>query len=190
MDITQNIGNTENKHENQGNEGNAMHGINMPEDMPKLILSIGSNAARYMLKSLVTHYNRSDLLDRIDLICSVQELGCYQIDYTNKFSNEKEIAYILIAPCTEDHDLTEQLDRLRVYVSSEEWATVLKSLSTLILLTRSIYNSVYMDNKDMFNEVTSDDTNLDYSTLQVDMSNTTLYLPNVSERIGIYLEKS
>lgn len=164
-----------------------MTDTNIPDNIPKLILSMGSNASRYMLKSYVSYFNRLDLLDKIDEICSVQEIGCYQVDYTNKFSNEKEIIYILIAPCTKDHDLTNELDKLKPYISETEWNQVLKSLSTLVLITRSIYTSIYLDNKLLFDECTNENT--DFSKLQVDMSNTTMYLPSIPERIGIFLER-
>ena len=190
------VGNDSSKYNNGNNDNESNcrnssndHDINMPNDMPKLILSIGSNASRYMLKSLVTNFNRPDLLDTIDSICSVQELGCYQVEYVNKFSDEKELVYILIAPCDKDHNLTEQLDKLKVYVSDDEWAKVLKSLSTLVLLTRSIYSSIYLDNKKLFDSVVND-THTDYSKLSVDLTNTTMYLPNIPERIGIFLEKN
>lgn len=164
------------------------HHMNMSEDMTKLILSMGSNASRYMLKSLVNHFNRLDLFDVIDQACSVHEIGCYQVNYINKFSNEKETVYILISPCTKDHNLTEQLDKLKIYISDSEWSQVLKSLSTLILLTRTIYHSIYMDNKNLFNDIVDDDK--EYSTLSVDLSNTTLYLHGIPERIGIFIERS
>jgi hypothetical protein len=157
------------------------------EDSTKLILAVGSHVSKIMLKSMVTYFNRQDLIEFIDTLCSVDEIGCYQIDYINKLTDQQETAYIVLGACDKDHNLTEQLDKLKIYVTDTQWAKVLKSLSSLILLTRSIYSSIYLDNKQLFDDVITNDQ--DYNKLLVDTANTTLYLPCVSERIGIFIEK-
>lgn len=161
----------------------------MNENISKQILAMGFPSARIMLYALAKHYNKEYVAPKIEEVCHIQEIGCLNVNYYHKVEEKNDNMFIFLKECKADHNLSEQLDKLKIHLDEEKWKEVLKSLSTIILLTRNIYISIYENNTDLITEIVGDDINK-YKVLQVDLSNTTLYLPGIEDRIGIYFENS
>lgn len=162
----------------------------MDEKLGKQILAMGFPSARIMLYALAKHFNKEYVGPRIEEICHIQEVGCLNIDYYNKFEDKKDNILIFLKECKADHNLSDQLDKLRIHLDVEKWNEVLKALSTIILLTRNIYASIYDNNIDLIKEIIGETDIHKYNKLQVDMDNTTLYLPDIEDRIGIFFDNS
>lgn len=162
----------------------------MDENISKQILAMGFPSARIMLYALAKRYCREYVGPRIEEICHIQEVGCLNIDFHNKFEDKKDNILIILKECDKNHDLSEQLNKLMVHLDTEKWKDVLKSLSTLILLARNIYTSIYENNLDLVEEIVGKENIDKYRKLQVDPANTTLYLPEIEDRIGIFFENS
>lgn len=161
----------------------------MDENLSKQILAMGFPSARIMLHALAKYYNKEYIGSKIEEICHIQDVGCLIIDYFNKCDEKQEKVIVVLKNCDIDHNLTDQLNKVMIYVDSEKWKDVLKSLSTLIFLTRNIYTSIYENNLDVIEEIVGKENIDKYSKLLVDPMNTTLYLPNITDRIGIFFEK-
>ena len=160
----------------------------MDDNVKKQMLAMGFPSLRILLYALVKKYNKgNDYNVHIENICHIQEVGCLDIKYFNKVSNKQETAFIVLKECKADHDVSYELDKLRVHLNEEQWSNILKSLSFVILLTRSIYSSIYEENLDFIQNIVGNDVGL-YNTVHVDPANTTLYLPDVEDRIGIFVE--
>lgn len=162
----------------------------MDENLSKQILAMGFPSVRIMLYALAKHFNKEYVTPRIEEICHIQEVGCFNVEFYNKFEDKKDIIYILLKECKKDHNLTEQLDKLKMFLDDDKWKNILKALSTLILLTRNIYTSIYENNKDLIEEIVGTENIDKYDKLQVDMINTTLYLPDINDRIGIFFDNT
>lgn len=162
----------------------------MDENLSRQILAMGFPSARIMLYALAKHFDKEYVSPKIEEICHIQEVGCLNIDYYNKFEDKKDNIFILLKDCKADHNLSDQLDKLRLHLDAEKWNDILKSLSSLILLARNIYTSVYENNKDLIEEIVGNENIDKYRKLQVDMANTTLYLPDIEDRVGIFFENS
>lgn len=158
--------------------------------MDKQILAMGFPSARIMLLALTGHFVKEhskieEYRQKIEEICHIQEVGCLKIDY-----NENS-AFIFLKECKKDHDLSKQVDKLKNQMDPEKWKKVLESLSAVILLVRNIYTSIYDHNLDLIGSIVAENDDVKkYRILQVDPSNTTLFLPNVDDRIGIFIENN
>lgn len=162
----------------------------MDENLSKQILAMGFPSARIMLHALAKKFNKEYVCPRIEEVCHIQEIGCLNIEFFNKFEDKKDNILIFLKECKDNHDLSYQLDKLMVHLDAEKWKDVLKSLSTMILLTRNIYTSIYENNLDLIEEIVGKENIDKYRKLQVEPSNTTLYLPDVEDRIGIFFENT
>lgn len=155
-------------------------------DLNKQILAMGFPSARILFLALAKHFDKEYLNPKIEELCHIQDIGCFSVDYYNKLEDKKCNLFIILKDCKADHDLTFQLDKLKVHLDDDKWKDVLSKLSALIVLARTIYSSLYNSNKDLFEEIVGNVEK--YSVLQVDISNTTLYLPDIDDRVGIFLE--
>ncbi len=162
----------------------------MDENVSKQVLAMGFPSTRIMLYALANHFDKNYVGNRIEEICHIQDVGCLNIDYFNKYTEQKDNMLIIMKECTSDHNLSEQLDKLKVHLDDSQWAEVLKSLSTVILLIRTIYTSIYENNLDLIEEIVGTENISKYSKLNVDSFNTTLYLPDIDDRIGIFFQNS
>lgn len=162
----------------------------MDENLSKQVLAMGFPSVRILLHALANHYNKPNLIPRIEEICHIQEVGCLNIDYFNKNDNKRDTMIILLKECKSDHDLSFQLDKLKPHLDTDKWNSVLRALSTLILLARNIYSSVYESNISLIEEIVGRSKVETYRKLYVDILNTTLYLPGIDDRVGIYLDNS
>jgi hypothetical protein len=130
-----------------------------------------------LLYKLVDHLDRKDLYPTIDTMCDITELGSLKISYT--INNEPYTTYIVLKICNKNHDLTAEFNKLSPYVSEIQWKQVLQTLSTVVLLVRTIYSKLY-DNLGI--------NDVQYSCLYVDPINTTLGIDGIDERIGIFID--
>jgi len=130
-----------------------------------------------LLYKLVDQLDRRDLYPTIDTMCDVPDLGSLKIDYT--INNEPKTTYIVLKICNKNHDLTTEFDKLSPYVSEMQWKQILQTLSTVVLLVRTIYSNLY--NNLGINDV-------QYSCLYVDPINTTLCIDSIDDRIGIFID--
>lgn len=162
----------------------------MDENISKQILAMGFPSARIMLLALAKYYNKEYLNNEIEEICHIQEIGCLNVDYFNTVSNEKDNILIFLKECDKDHDLSIQLDKLKNHLTEDKWKEVLKSLSAIILFARKIYTSIYVNNLELIRKIVNDENINKYNTLFIDPINTTLYLPNLDDRIGIFFENN
>lgn len=162
----------------------------MDENLSKQILAMGFPSARIMIYALAKKYDKEYVAPRIEEICHIQEVGCFNVEYYNKFEDKNDNIFIVLKECKADHDLSDQLNKLRLHLDTDKWNNILKALSSLILLARNIYTSIYENNKDLIEEIVGNENIDKYNKLHVDMSNTTLYLPDVEDRIGIFFENS
>lgn len=162
----------------------------MEEELSKQILAMGFPSTRIMLYALSKHYNKEYVNPRIEEICHIQDIGCLNIDYHNKYEDKKDNMVIVLKECNKNHNLSDQLNKLMVHLDSEKWKDVLKALSTLILLARNIYTSIYENNLDLIGEIVGNENIDKYRKMQVDPLNTTLYLPDINDRIGIFFENT
>jgi len=162
----------------------------MDENLSKQILAIGFPSVRIMLYALAKHFNKENVESRIEEVCHIQDIGCFNIDYYNKETDKKDTVLIFLKECGADHNLSDQLNKLRPYLDDEKWKNILKTLSYLILLTRNIYVSIYDNNKELIEEIVGINNIETYNKLNVDPDNTTLYLPNIEDRVGIFFENA
>lgn len=162
----------------------------MDENLSKQILAMGFPSARIMLHALAKYYNKECFNDKIEEICHIQDVGCLNIKFYNKNENKEDFMLIFLKECKQDHNLTEQLDKLKIHLSDNEWKEVIKSLSTVILLARKIYTSIYDNNIELVKEIVGDNNIEKYNNLLVDILNTTLYLPDIEDRIGIFVDNN
>ena len=158
-----------------------------------LTLSMGLPATRdlyhQMLAASGLRGKEKKLVERrITDFSPVTEIGCMRIDFHDKLTNTANVAHVRLGECPKNYDLSTQLDKLRGRVAEEKWTEVLRCLSTMIHLGRSVYAKISQDNKDLL-RILAPDRYIEFAELKVDRDNTTLYLdsdwPN---RVGIFIE--
>jgi hypothetical protein len=147
------------------------------EDVNKLLLSMVIPA----IKTFINQFDNIDN-DKLNKLCWITEVGCLKVDYYNKKTEKQDTIHILLKECDKDHNLTNELDKLKQHLDDDKWNEILKQLSSLILLTRSIYSYTMQQLNQSEGSSKYDDI------LSVDMDNTTLYIKNYNNRIGIFLE--
>jgi len=130
---------------------------------------------------LIILYNKYKICDEekiIELDEYKSELGSIKVSYNKE--NETKCVYIILKICDKNHDLGTEINKIKPYVTEDQWKQILTYLSTTVFILRTIYSSIY----EKLN-CTSDA----YKNLSVDMQNTTIYLDGVDERIGIFFEE-
>jgi len=159
-------------------------------------LSMGLPATRALFRQMVAASNihgadKADVLKAIVDMSPVTEKGCMRIDFHNRVTNKADVAYLRLDACPKAHNLGRQLDRLKALVAEPKWPDVLKSLTYLTMLGRSIYSNIATQHIGLIRKIFrlgEDDKCEQYTSTQVDKSNTTLFLdeswPN---RVGIYV---
>lgn len=160
----------------------------MDENLSKQILAMGFPTTRIMLIALAKYFQKEYVISKIEDVCHIQEIGCFTVDYS--IDDVKHSLFILLKDCNKSHNLTEQLEKLKPHLSEDKWKEILKLLSYLLVLTRNIYCSIYDNNSDLIHEIIGDASMEKYSKLLVDPVNTTLYLPDLDQRVGIFFENT
>lgn len=127
---------------------------------------------------LLTFLDMKSMFFKVDEICGHQPLGSLKISY--KHNNEMKDTYLVLKICYKNHDLTKEFDKLQPYLSEEQWQKILQSVSMLIYIVRMLY-------KNLFPQLSLEDSEK-YSELQIDPTNTTLFLEDIDERIGVFID--
>jgi hypothetical protein len=109
--------------------------------------------------------------DKLAELCDGND-GCLKVEY--KKDDISKVVYIVLQDCDKEHNLTDQFDKLRPFISDDKWQHLLKCMSTIVFLIRSIF-------KELISKF-----DVDYALL-VDPSNTTLYVDGFPKRIGIFI---
>lgn len=165
------------------------------EDLQKLTLSMGVNAAKLTFVYLFEHakHPSKKLKERLMSITDIKDQGCMQVDFYNMKTNKPDKAYLILNECAPGHDLGAQLDIIKLTTHEEKWPAVTKSLSMLIFVARTVYSQLAKANIDIIRKLyklPDDDPCTKYLEYKVDMSNTTLYIDeNWNKRIGIFVMK-
>jgi hypothetical protein len=166
------------------------------KDLQNLTLSMGLPATRatfhYMIKAAdLRGAAKTDAMRAVAEFSPVTEVGCMKVDFFNRTTGAPDIAYLVLDKCPRLHDLGAQLDKLKVHVSDEKWPEVVRSLSMLIHIGRSVYGQTARKHLDLVRQIhgaAAGDPCTKYLDLQVDRENTTLFLePSWPSRVGIFV---
>jgi hypothetical protein len=169
-----------------------------PEDIEKYkqyqqtVISMGIPTCRIMMHTLLEKSEcmdsaiKAQFFQKIEQLTNFEKVGGMNIEYDDTDTGKKSFFYIIMNKCNKNHDLHEQFNKVKKYFSEETWKQLLKHISMLIYLCRSIYKiNMQMCVNDMFQ--LGYDIN-DVDQLKIDPTNTTLYLfEEWDERMGIYI---
>jgi hypothetical protein len=115
----------------------------------------------------------------------VTETGCMKVDFFNRTTSRSDVAYLVLDRCGRDHDLGAQLDPLRAAVAPDRWGEVVKHLSMLVFLGRTVYKRLAGEHVGLIRRLFGAEK---YPELLVDPVNTTLYVEaEWLDRVGIYV---
>jgi hypothetical protein len=166
------------------------------KDMQNLTLSIGLPTARaaflYMIRAAnIRGAAKAKAIAAISDFSPVTEVGCMKVDFFNTTTGKKDIAYLVLDECPKHHNLGRQLDRMKEHVADDAWPKIVKHLSMLIHIGRSVYGNVARKNLTLIRSIfglAEDDPCEKYLDFQIDRENTTLFLDaEWPTRAGIYL---
>jgi len=172
------------------------------QSLQNLTLSMGLPAARASFKFMLDaapatspqrdKVIKKEALKEIENFSPITEVGCMQIDFYNNETKRPDRAYLLLDECSRDHNLTAELIKLRRVVSEEKWLEVVKHMSMLVHLGRSVYSQVAAKHKPLIRRIfnrPADHDCADMLQLGVDSRNTTLFVdPKWPRRIGIFMK--
>lgn len=167
--------------------------------MQNLTLSMGLHTARSCFRAMldanaVSGAMRAAAEREIAAFSPVTEVGCMRVDFFNMITAGPDAAYLVLETCPPNHDLSAQLHKLHRLVDGDKWIEVLKHLSMLVHLGRSVYNQIAQQNLPLLRRIYkrgADDDCADLLQLGVDSRNTTLFVdPRWPERVGIFVKLS
>ena len=165
--------------------------------MQNLTLSMGLHSARACFRAMldanaVVGAARAAAEKEITAFSPVTEIGCMRVDFFNMITAAPDTAYLVLDKCPAAHDLSAQLNKLHRLVDSDKWIEVLKHLSMLVNLGRSVYNQIAQQHKPLLRRIYRRDAANscdDLLHLGVDSRNTTLFVdPRWPERVGIFVK--
>ena len=166
------------------------------KDLQNLTMSMGLPAARatfqYMIKAAgLRGAAKTDAMRAVAGLSPVTEVGCMKVDFFNRTTGAPSIAYLVLDKCPRLHDLGAQLAKLKVHTSDDKWPEVIRSISVLLHIGRSVYAQTAREHLDLIRQIhgsAASDPCTEYLDLQVDRNNTTLYLKkDWPGRIGIFV---
>ena len=172
------------------------------QSLQNLTLSMGLPAARASFKFMLDaapstspqrdKVIKKEALKEIEDFSPITEVGCMQIDFFNNETRRPDRAYLLLDECSRDHNLTAELIKLRRVVDEDKWLEVVKHMSMLVHLGRSVYSQVASQHKPLIRRIfnrPADHDCADMLQLGVDSRNTTLFVdPKWPRRIGIFMK--
>ena len=165
-------------------------------DMQNVTASMGLPATRATFHHMITASGKrgGDKLDatrEVTEFSPVTEVGCMKIDFINIVTQKPDVAYILLDQCPKGHNLGAQISKLKPLVPEGKWPEVLKHMSMLIQIGRSVYGNTTRQHLPLIRklfDLAADDKCEKYLDFRVDQANTTLYVdadwPN---RVGIFV---
>jgi len=155
-------------------------------DIHNLTISMCIHSIINFFKEYVQRSNVEDkelFLQRLEAKLNGYEVGCMEVKFHN--GTVPNIAYLYLDLTEINHDLTHELNKIKNFILPEKWKDILKSLSTMIFIIRTVYKQVYNEFIDIVHAVCP---SIDFSDLKVDISNTTLYVEDTFPvRIGIFI---
>ena len=164
--------------------------------LQNLTLSMGLPTARACFRAMLEANSASAAVRawatrEIAAFSPVTEVGCMQVDYFDKTAGRPATAHLVLDECPRDHDLGAQLARLRSRVNEEKWVEVIKHVSMLVHLGRSIYAQIAERSKPLIRRIYGRPADHDCAAemqLGVDSRNTTLFVdPRWPTRVGIFV---
>ena len=166
------------------------------QSLQNLSLSMGLPAARACFRMMLEANGAAAPLRawanrQIDGFSPVTEVGCLQVDYYDTVARKPAVARILLEECDRDHDFGAQLGALRARVGAEKWVEVVKHVSMLVHLGRSVYAQLAEANRPLIRKMYGRPASHDCAAemkLGVDSRNTTLFVdPRWPRRIGVFV---
>ena len=165
-------------------------------DYQNFQLSLGLPGARATLRMMVEVAGlagpaRVEALAAIDGISPVTDIGCTKMDFFNVTAGAPDAAFITLAECDRDHDLSAQLDKIRPHVAAGRWPDVLRHLSSLLHAGRAVYSQLAFANVGLVRSIFSRDPAdpcLDLLGYTVDGRNSTLFVKSAwPRRVGLFV---
>lgn len=133
---------------------------------------------------------RTKVEHMIEAISPNVDIGGVEFIYTEQDTQKRSTAYIILDACKVDYDFLTTFEPLKNNLPDpEKWKEVLKHISNVVLTVRTLYNQVSSSEQgqDILKEINPD--YIKYTTLNVDVDNTTLYIEKEwPMRIGVYLK--
>lgn len=166
-------------------------------DLQNLHLAIGLPFIRKLLTRLMERktYTFSDhkrIEEMIFDISPITEASCFSVSFVDKNTNKRHTAYLLLDECDANHNLEEQFDKFKPRVTEEEWTKVLRKLSEMIGIGRTVYAKTVQQNMQLIRMILGvgeNDNCAQYLMLKVDPSNTTMFVDELApKRIGIFIK--
>ena len=166
------------------------------KDLQDLTLSMGLPATRAIFQFMVEAANlrgvvRAEAEERIAEFSPLTEIGCMKVDFFNQSTGAPDIAYLVLDRCSRYHDLGSELDKLKVHISDKKWPDIIRSISTLVHVGRTVYGQAARKHLSLIQQIfdgAADDPGTKYLDLQVDPKNTTLFIEaSWPSRVGIYI---
>ena len=172
------------------------HDIAGLKDYHKLTVAIGMRAVHVTFNAMVAAARaakgpggmgglEADAAREIAAMSPVTETGCMKVDFHNQVTGRPDVAYLVLDRCGRNHDLGAQLDPLRAAVAPDRWGEVVKHLSMLVFLGRTVYKRLAGEHVSLIRRLFGVEK---YPELIVDPANTTLYVDaDWPDRVGIYV---
>jgi len=143
----------------------------------EILFSLSIPVIKEMLYKVLVLIDRTDKYPDVEYLCGESVVGSFKVNY--KINDIDKVTYIVLKICKGNHDLTQEFNKLQPYLLPEQWKKIQGLLSSLILVVRSLY-------KDLYTKLELNEEK--YSELYVDHCNTTLYLEDIDDRIGIFID--
>jgi hypothetical protein len=166
------------------------------KNLQDLTTSIGLPAARESFEAMldanrVNPKLRAEALREIKAFSPISEIGCMQVDFFNMITAAPGTAYLVLDKCPANHDLGAELKKLKSIVDAEKWVEVIKHLSMMVYLGRTVYSKIAEANRPLLRRIFGRDAQHDCADLMalgVDSRNTTLFVnPRWPVRVGIFV---
>ena len=164
------------------------------EAMRNLSLAMGLPVPRILFAEMAKRGSakskpRKKIQAQIAGMSKISETACIKAKFVDIKTKREKTAYLYLAACGADHDLTAQLDKLFSRIAKNKEAEMKQHLSVLVYLGRNAYARMLALNKDLVGNILHHlPTGFNPRVLMVDPKNTTLYLQNpCSQRVGIFI---
>lgn len=148
------------------------------EELGSIFQAVSLPIIRELLTIICKKLNKyNELKDKIESLVSGNEdlIGSFKVDYFNETQKE---AYLIFKICSEDHDVMLEFNKVKPYVTDEQWASVLKCVSSMVYILRMMYKGIIKDFE----------LPEEYGELYVDVNTSNLFIIGIRERVGIFVE--
>ena len=165
-------------------------------DLQNMHLAIGLPSVRFVLTQLLektTHSfaEQKRIQSMIRDISPITETACFTVSYYNKELKSTRLAHLVLGECKRNHNLDDQINKIRHHLSNDEWLIIVRKLSELVSIGRMVFTQAVRKNIHILRTIMSyseEEPCTQYLTLRVDPANTTMFVDEQWEtRIGIYI---